>query len=77
MRSRRRTVVAVAGFSCFAFAFFFCGWSACEDRVRHAGGGSLVLEAIPSARGRRAAQGFVPVPGAEATTKRPVTRTAR
>lgn len=44
-----------------------------DDRTRHLGGGSIVLEAIPSARSRWEAQGFVPVAGCEPKMQRPVT----
>lgn len=75
MRSRRRTVVAVAGFSCFAFASFFCGWSACEDRVRHGGGRLPRSGGHPIGPGPKGSTGIRPVQmlGAEATMKRAVT----
>lgn len=49
------------------------GWLVCQDRIRHLGGGSIVLEAIPSARSRWEAQGFVPVAGCARRMQQPVT----
>ena len=56
---------------------FCCSWlvgcSVCQDRISHLGGGSIFLEAIPSARSRWEAQGFLPVAGCERKMQRLVT----